>query len=148
MKKFLIAVIALVAFATVSSAQPRALGVRGGYGAELSYQHIIGSNFVEADLGWAPKEINIVAIYDFVFASAGDFNFYAGPGVRVGSFETSNNVIGLNIGVAAQIGAEFEIPAAPINLSLDWRPVVNFFGEDRQRGFNGRYVALGVRYRF
>lgn len=148
MKRLLFAVVALVAFAAVSAAQPRALGVRGGYGAELSYQHSTSSNFMEADLGWAPNEINIVVIYDFVFASAGDFNFYAGPGVRMGSFETSDGVIGLNVGIAAQIGAEFVIPAAPINLSLDWRPVINFFGEDRQRGFNGRYIALGIRYRF
>ena len=148
MKRFLIAVIALVAFASVSYAQPRALGVRGGYGVELSYQHGISGNFIEADLGWAPKEFNLVAIYDFVFASAGYFNFYAGPGVRVGSFETSNNVTGLNLGISAQIGAEFVIPDVPINLSLDWRPVVNFFGEGKQRGFNGMYLALGVRYRF
>lgn len=148
MKRFLIAVIALMAFATVSAAQPRALGVRGGYGAELSYQHSLNGGFMEADLGWAPKEINIVAVYDFIFASVGDFNFYAGPGVRVGTFKTSNDVVGLNMGVAAQIGAEFAIPVAPVNISLDWRPVVNFFGEGKQRGFNGMYGALGIRYSF
>ena len=148
MKRFLVTILTLAAFASVSAAQPRALGVRGGYGVELSYQHNLNSNFIEADLGWAPKELNIVATYDFVFANIGDFNFYAGPGVRVGSFETSNNVVGLNLGIAAQIGAEFIIPAVPINISLDWRPVVNFFGEDKQRGFNGKYAALGIRYRF
>ena len=148
MKRLLIVIVALVTFSVVAAAQPRALGVRGGYGVELSYQHSLNSNFIEADLGWAPNEINLVAVYDFVFASAGDFNFYAGPGVRVGSFRTSNDVIGLNIGVSAQIGAEFAIPAVPINISLDWRPVVNFFGEDKQRGFNGMYGALGIRYRF
>lgn len=148
MKKFLITVVALAAFAFVSTAQPRALGVRGGYGAELSYQHSLSSNFIEADLGWAPGEFNLVAVYDFIFASAGDFNFYAGPGVRVGSFRTSSDVVGLNVGVAAQIGAEFVIPAIPINISVDWRPVINFFGENNQRGFNGMYLALGIRYRF
>lgn len=148
MKRFLIAFIALTAFAAVASAQSRALGIRGGYGAELSYQHSLNSNFIEADLGWAPKELNVVAVYDFVFASTGNFNFYAGPGLRVGTFKTSNDVIGLNLGIAAQIGAEFAIPVAPINISLDWRPVINFFGEGNQRGFNGMYGALGLRYRF
>lgn len=148
MKKFIITIVALLAFTAVSNAQPRALGVRGGYGVELSYQHNINNNFIEADLGWAPGELNIVAIYDFLFASAGNFNFYAGPGARVGTFRTSNGVDGLNIGVSAQIGAEYAIQAIPLNVSLDWRPVVNFLGEGNQRGFNGNYLALGLRFRF
>lgn len=147
MKKTLLVLAALL-IAAVALAQPRALGLRGGFGAELSYQHSAGSNFIEADLGWAPNEFNFVAVYDFVFASAGNFNFYAGPGARVGSFRTSSDVVGLNIGVAGQLGVEFQIPAVPINLSLDWRPVVNFFGEGGQRGFCGNYGALAIRYRF
>lgn len=148
MKKFIIAIVALLAFAAVSNAQPRALGVRGGYGVELSYQHILNSNFAEVDLGWAPGGVNIVAVYDFVVANAGNFNFYVGPGVRVGSFLTSSDVLGLNLGIAAQLGAEYEISAAPVNISLDWRPMVNFFGEGNQRGFNGNFLSLGIRYRF
>ena len=47
MKKMLILVAALLGFAVVATAQPRALGVRAGYGAELSYQHTLGSeNFL------------------------------------------------------------------------------------------------------
>ena len=47
----LIAALALgVAFA--AAAQPRAIGVRLGYGGEISYQHTLGgANFVEANLG-------------------------------------------------------------------------------------------------
>ena len=147
MKKTLLVFAALL-IAAVAFAQPRALGLRGGFGAELSYQHGVGSNFIEADLGWAPGEANLVAMYDFVFASAGNFNFYAGPGARVGTFRTSSDVAGLNVGVAGQIGAEFQIPSVPINLSLDWRPVVNFFGEGEQRGFCPYYGAFAIRYRF
>ena len=48
MKKILIVVAALLGFAVVASAQPRALGVRAGYGGELSYQHYMGGeNFAE-----------------------------------------------------------------------------------------------------
>jgi hypothetical protein len=52
MKKILVIALSLLALGAVASAQPRALGIRGGYGAELSYQHGLGSNFLEADLGF------------------------------------------------------------------------------------------------
>lgn len=148
MKKLTAIIVSVLAFAAVASAQPRALGLRGGFGAEISYQHSVDSNFLEADLGWAPGEANLVAVYDFIFANSGNFNFYAGPGLRVGTFKTSSDVDGINLGVAGQIGVEFQIPSVPINLSLDWRPVVNFFGEGKQRGFCGYYGAFAIRYRF
>ena len=44
MKKTLIIIASLLAFAVVASAQPRAIGVRAGYGAELSYQHNLCSD--------------------------------------------------------------------------------------------------------
>ena len=54
MKKFIVVVLSVLAFAAVASAQPRALGIRAGYGGEISYQHGGGAGFLEADLGfWA-----------------------------------------------------------------------------------------------
>ena len=51
MKKFFAVMVAALAFAAVASAQPKAVGVRVGNGAEVSYQHYLGgSNFIEADL--------------------------------------------------------------------------------------------------
>ena len=83
MKKTLIIIASLLAFAVVASAQPRAIGVRAGYGAELSYQHNLGSaNFLEVDLGWSFSSagyFNVAAAYDFSVAPVGPFNFYAGP---------------------------------------------------------------------
>ena len=34
---------AVLGLAVVAAAQPRAIGVRAGYGAELSYQHTLGA---------------------------------------------------------------------------------------------------------
>ena len=49
MKKFFAVMVAALAFAAVASAQPKAVGVRVGNGAEVSYQHYLGgSNFIEA----------------------------------------------------------------------------------------------------
>ena len=76
----------VLGFAVAASAQPKAIGLRVGYGAELSYQHNVGENFIEADLGLASfKNLGIAATYNFNIAQFGEgFNFYAGPGISVG----------------------------------------------------------------
>ena len=76
MKKVLVAALSLLIFGVAASAQPRALGVRATYGAEVSYQHSFGVNFVEADLGLFGTGFYLTGVYDFVFASEGNFNFY------------------------------------------------------------------------
>ena len=139
MKKILAIAIALVAFAVVANAQPRALGVRAGYGAELSYQHTLGANFLEADLGWSAGAVSLTGIYDFILGSEGNFNFYAGPGAHVGLFDG-----GVAVGVAGQLGVEYNF-GIPLNLSLDWIPVFNLIPGT---AFGWQSIALGIRYRF
>ena len=54
----------------------------------------------------------------------------------------------LGLPVGAQIGLEYDFNI-PLNLSVDWRPMINLFGL-RQGDFTSNLlnVALGVRYRF
>lgn len=141
---------ALLLGSAVAVAQPRALGIRGGYGAELSYQHYVGGdNFVEGDLGLWGNGFYVSGIYDFVFAKSGIVNFYAGPGAQIGFYgytnDEGNRATGFNAGIAGQIGAEFEIPTIPLNISIDWKPVF-YFTNGNGFGWNG--FALGLRYRF
>ena len=144
MKKVLAILVAAFAFVAVASAQPRALGVRAGWGGELSYQHGAGAGFLEADLGfWANNGFYVTGVYDFIFANAGIVNFYVGPGVQLG-FYNHADASGFNAGLAGQLGMEFEIPSAPVNISLDWRPVYYF----NYGGFGWQGIALGIRYRF
>ena len=145
MKKLIAILVGVLAFAAVASAQPRAIGVRAGYGGELSYQHALGSNFLEADLGFlgSAHGFYLTGIYDFVLAQAGIVNFYVGPGVQLG-FYNFDGVSRFNAGIAGQLGMEFEIPSIPLNLSLDWRPTYYFTGG----GFGWQGFALGIRYRF
>lgn len=145
MKKFLAIAVALVAFAAVSVAQPRALGVRAGYGGELSYQHSFGSNFAEFDLGLFGHSADISAIYDFIIAGDGNFNFYAGPGACVGLW--MGDYSGIDLGLAGQVGIEYNF-GFPLQLSLDWKPVFHFIGDEGAKGFYGAGAALGIRYRF
>ena len=144
MKKVLAILVAAFAFVAVASAQPRALGVRAGYGGEISYQHGSSAGFLEADLGfWANNGFYVTGVYDFIFANAGIVNFYVGPGVQLG-FYNHADASGFNAGLAGQLGMEFEIPSAPVNISLDWRPVYYF----NYGGFGWQGIALGIRYRF
>ena len=149
MKKIVTIIAAVLCFAAVASAQPRAIGVRATYGAELSYQHTLGgANFVEADLGWAGNVgFNLAGIYNFVIGSVNNFNFYAGPGAALSLYSYTQDETaktGLGLGIAGQLGAEYEF-AIPLTLSLDWRPVFNFLGNT---GFGWHSIALGIRYRF
>jgi len=153
MKKILAIAVALFAFVAVASAQPRAIGVRAGYGGELSYQHSLGSNFAEFDLGWMVggnqcSSISLAGIYNFILAGDGTFNFYAGPGAMLGMWtykDSSKNSGGFNIALAGQLGVEYNIPSVPLQLSLDWRPAFWFLNS---QGFYATGFGLGIRYRF
>ena len=153
MKKLLAIAVALTAFVAVAAAQPRALGVRfgsasyaAGYGAELSYQHGLGTtNFIEVDLGWSSVGINGTASWDYVIAEfGGGFNFYAGPGANLGMYNTPDGSK-FAVGALAQVGLEYQFGTIPFNVSLDWRPTYYVVPGTF---FSPSGVALSFRYRF
>ena len=148
MKKTLILIAAILGFAVVAAAQPRAIGARVGYGAEFSYQHSFGNNFGELDLGWYAHNFDVVGIYDFVLAGNGLCNFYMGPGAYLGFYNAPRpeDRSGVRPGIAGQIGVEWNIPQVPLQISLDWRPVYLFVYENGP--FDYYSFGLGIRYRF
>ena len=92
---------------------------------------------------------NASATYNFMIAQPqwtdkGEWGFYAGPGAQVGFYNAGENAMALNLAVGGQIGAEWAIPAAPINITLDWRPMFYLM----HGGFGWDGFALGLRYRF
>ena len=140
MKKIILVAALILGFAAAASAQPKAIGLRIGGGAELSYQHNVGANFIEADLGLESfKNLGVAATYNFNIAEFGDgFKFYAGPGIGLGFAES------LMVGVAGQAGVEYNFASAPVNISVDVRPYFDFMGV----GLVGWYPHIGVRYNF
>ena len=109
----------------------------------------MGENFVEADLGFLGSNgFYLTGVYDFKLTSDSMINVYAGPGAQIGvvSYKNANDdlVTGLGLTIVGQIGAEYEIPTAPLNVSLDWRPSFSL----TQGGFGWTSFALGLRYRF
>ena len=109
MKKIILVAAMVLGFAVAASAQQRALGLRGGYGVELSYQHTIGADFLEADLGLLGSDLNLAATYNYMIAQPdwtdrGEWGFYAGPGAAVGfggNLEAKTNFF--NIAGAGQV---------------------------------------------
>ena len=146
MKKIILVAAMVLGFAVAASAQPRAAGLRFSYGAELSYQHSLGENFLEADLGLGDFQyLNVAATYNFMIAQPdwtdrGEWGFYAGPGVALGAGKEV-----LNIGVAGQVGLEYTF-WFPLQLSIDIRPQIGLVGNTF--GLWGWYPQLGVRYKF
>lgn len=153
MKKIILVAALVLGFAAAAVAQPRAVGIRGGYGVELSYQHTLGANFVEADLGlYGFNALNLGGTYNWMlvqpdWTDRGEWGVYAGPGAALG--------IGFGAGsyfsaaVCGQVGLEYSF-WFPLQLSIDIRPQLGFITAGGAGGFyfGGFYPALGVRYKF
>ncbi len=153
MKKILLVAALVLGFAAAAVAQPRAIGLRGTLtGAEISYQHTLNANFIEADLGISSGALSLAGIYNFNLAQFGNgFNVYAGPGADL--------VAGKGVfmvGVAGQVGLEYNFDPhfnVPIQLSLDLRPHVLGITAVKGAGMGlagpaGFWPFLGIRYAF
>lgn len=192
MKKFILVLAAATLAAVAVSAQPRAIGLRLGYGIEVSYQHSLNeANMVSAELSFPGFHgIGANATYDWLnpfnatipWSHKGEWNWYMGVGAGLGvgfpyvnkdkangygdyvECKVSSNWF--RIGVAGRIGVEYNF-WFPLQLSLDWRPVLGpsfdwtktkLSGDgidDTQKSSStsfyagGLYgIALGVRYLF
>lgn len=161
MKKVFFVMLLFCSMATVSMAQPRAIGGRVGYNIEFSYQHAIGArNMLDISAGatnvwngWAYTEAN--CMYDWIIGiGSSKFNFYLGPGAGIGyaygRFWNKYDYSPLRVNVGGQFGFEYQFDI-PLNLSIDWRPMVNVLGfrHDDYPIYNSFYnFAVGVRYRF
>lgn len=141
---------------------PRAIGGRFGWGAEVSYQHNLGNNFVEVDLGipgWTALGVQATAIYDFIIAqpqwTPGTWTWYAGPGLQAG-VAFRKDFFSTVLGIAGQIGLSYKFEF-PLELSVDLRPTIGaYFGSENGQSFFKVYDVwgaifaphIGVRYAF
>jgi hypothetical protein len=121
----------------------KAIGLRLGNGAEISYQHPLGNaNRLELDLGLNGWGYGLDGIYQWVWGLpqiAQGVNWYAGVGAGLGI-----NPVGFGLGVLGQVGAEYSFNF-PLQLSLDYRPGIYFLPAF---GISYSEICLGVRYRF
>ena len=152
MKKINLAAAMVLGFAIAATAQPRAIGVRIGNGAEISYQHSFNANFLEVDGGVGlgfDKTFNLGAtgIYNFMIAQPawtdrGEWGFYAGPGAGLALGVGEADYFALS--VAGMVGLEYTF-WFPLQISLDLRENIGL-------GFAGHglwdHTSLGLSFRY
>lgn len=165
MKKIILS-LALICLAFGASwAQSPAFGVRVGYKVmELSYQAPVSSaTRVEIDGGldgafWNSAKVgtfgDLTGSFQWVFGLGEKWNMFIGPAAGVGygvgdAYKTANaSRFRLNFG---GIGGIEYLASDHFAISLDYRPMVNVFGNNN--GVLHDFVsycdmALGLRYRF
>ena len=159
MKKMFFAFLLLFSIAGSANAQVdgKAIGLRFGYGGEISYQHPMGNaNRLEFDLGYNSFGTNkagnlswgiaLNGIYQWVWDLSqvtDGLNWYAGFGAAV---LTHNNFLG--VGGLGQVGIEYNFNI-PFQLSLDYRPGVYLIpGTDKPYRPGLTDITLSARYRF
>lgn len=148
MKKVLFMAVLLMGFAAVSTAQVegKAIGLRLGSSAEVSYWHPMGdANRIEADLGWAGG-FYAHGVYHWVkdlSVLADGFNWYYGGGVGLGLFG------GLSVGIVGQVGIEynFELKDWPLVASIDYRPGL-YFISPIPLWLRPGDLSIGIKYKF
>ncbi|WP_309609983.1 hypothetical protein [Flavobacterium sp.] len=167
MKKLFITAVLLSGFAFSAQSQnisKNALGLRfgdnNGFGGEVSYQRkLAGDHRLELDLGWRNSDVydavKITGVYQWVWNIDGDFNWYAGVGAGLGSWDfnkkyknqyfNNDNSGGVYAFAAGNIGIEYDFDI-PLLISLDFRP--EFVLGDGYGDNYGSDIALGLRYQF
>lgn len=158
MKKLIVFIFTIVAFSFTATAQDiadNAIGLRlgggDGFGTEVSYQRFLGgNNRLEVDLGWRSGNdfdgFKLIGLYQWVWVLEGDFNWYAGVGGGLGSYDNNriNDGDETFVVAAGNIGIEYSFDI-PLMLSLDFRPELGFGNINDDLDFD---IALGIRYQF
>ena len=160
MKKLFFLALTLIAMTFSANAQliaDNAIGLRlgdsDGFGAEISYQRALSEeNRLEFGLGWRDKTnysaFRVIGLYQWVWTLDGNFNWYAGAGGGLASFnfddDISSNEDETALFAAGDIGIEYNFNI-PLLLSLDFRPEIGFGDLNDDLDFD---IALGIRYQF
>jgi opacity protein-like surface antigen len=155
MKRILLIAALLVASLTAATAQTgngykNAIGIRGAYGAEVSYQRYIApANRLEGTLGINRYGFSAEVLHQWMFEipanSPGVWQWYAGAGAGFGAWSNKDFKSGFSLGVQGQIGIEYSFAKAPLVMSIDYRPGVYLIPESV---VDWTGLALGIRYCF
>ena len=158
MKKFLLAIVAVLCVSAVSAQQyQNSIGLRLGYGAEVQYErHFSAENYLEANLGLYGfgNHFDLNATYNWNLCewdwtpSAGKWFLSAGVGGSAGLWgyeKDEAHHLGAQVGVAGDVafGIRFN---KPVTLSVDYRPTIYFLHNAWGQGFSG--IALTCTYNF
>lgn len=164
MKKLLLSAAFLLGLSTCAFAQSTPknnIGLRfggnSGLGTEISYQRELSrNNRLEIDLGWRDHNnvdaFKVTGLYQWVWNIEGSFNWFAGAGAGVGTWNYSesyggrrysdNGTFGLLTGT---VGVEYNFDI-PLQIALDLRPEV-YLNNSYRDGIRAD-LGIAIRYRF
>lgn len=151
LKKFSFAVIIFMLVSSLSFAQggsdyTTALGVKFYPGA-ISLKHFVSDKNAIEGLAYIYDEgFRFTGLFEIHsdIAGAKGLQWYAGPGLHVGSYKSKYGGGG-SFGVDGVLGLDLKVSGAPLNFSLDWQPSVEFASNYNKR-FNAGWGGLAIRY--
>ena len=153
MRKILFAFIVIFIFnSAIAQDYRNSIGVRLGPSNGISYKHFFsGSEAFEGLFSVRWGGFTITGLYERhipVFNTAGMF-FYYGAGGHIGFYNSDpwlrNHSSVTVIGIDGIVGLEYIFKEIPFNISLDYKPALNFIGYS---GFWHDEIALSFRYIF
>jgi hypothetical protein len=154
MKKIFICLIFMICSLAVTEAQDyeNSVGIRLGPSNGVSLKHFFSTNdAIEGIISLRWGGFNLTGLYErhqTVFNTDGMYFLY-GAGGHAGFYDSNpwvnnNNSVSV-IGIDGIIGLEYVFRDIPFNISLDYKPALNFIG---YWGLWNDEVALSFRYIF
>jgi len=124
-----------------------AVGLRGGLYNGITYKTFLNDQMAfEAMLTTRYKGAHLTGIIEFQepLLYVKTLYWYYGVGSHIGFYDqsVSNTFNEYVIGLDGIIGVEYTLDSYPINISLDWNPMINMLGERSVYSS----VGLSVRY--
>ena len=154
MRKFLfIAILTLLGSTVYGQGYKTAIGLRGSFVSGVTVKHFIKKETaLEGIFSFGQWGMNITGLYEKhaqAFEVTG-LNWYYGGGAHIGSTDDDHPYFQergeyVVIGLDGIVGLEYYIQEIPINLSIDYKPQLNFTGDTGLKGYGG---ALSIRYTF
>ena len=156
MRKFFLTVVMAFSIIALLNAQDyrTGIGLRGGFSSGLTLKHFVSNKAAfEGILSTRWRGFDITGLYE-IHGEAFDverLNWYYGFGAHLGFWDGRYAPWGsvgstyTVIGIDGILGIEYNFTEIPVNISLDWKPAINVFGN---QGFWGDGGAISLRYIF
>lgn len=145
--------------------------IGGRFGSSTGFTYRYTSNELRALEAIVSMQSNskrarfrLTGLYQYVKPLTGDFNWYYGFGGSIGSFKEKSYLMQtvdehgnpvnawsdekkeLSLSIDGIVGIEYNIPTAPLTLSLDVKPYFDFLQESTIKIFDP--IGFSIRYRF
>ncbi|MGV8092395.1 MAG: hypothetical protein AB2L24_11085 [Mangrovibacterium sp.] len=155
MKKIILLSLFVIAAFVRGNAQDynTGIGLRAGFFSGLTVKHFINqSHAIEGILSSRWEGIDLSGMYEIhnLAFNVPGLNWYYGFGAHIGFWDGNNGNWNDGddhsvVGISGILGIEYSFSNAPINIGIDWKPVLNVIGDSDFWADGG---AISIRYIF